>query len=271
MQFNIDGEDDVEGVPPPPIPPGRDIESVPLCNLIQRAHFERAALQIVFERGRLWQTKSRSTSLRLQKQKGMTLKELLEASPQYITLRDKWILAVVLAHAALHGSGSPWLYENWSKEHISFFKKDVSMTLDLRRPFLKIQLDETPENINDARNYFRVHSDSSLLSLGILLLEVVLAEPIESKYAEEDLIDNQPNENTNLTTALRLLESLEDEVCEGYRAAVRACLDADMDMHMEAADFGSKVYEKIVLPLEHELAHAFHMKPEEFRLAPEVF
>ena len=114
--------------------------------------------------------------------------------------------------------------------------------------------------------------NSSLESLGILLLEINSGDRIESKYGKEDLgADGQPNENSNLTTALRLLEELKYDVYEGYTAAVSACLDAEMSSSESAENFAKKVYQRIVLPLERELEHGFSLKPEHFDLVPDQY
>ncbi|KIX10282.1 uncharacterized protein Z518_01364 [Rhinocladiella mackenziei CBS 650.93] len=246
----------------------RDIESDSLCALIQEAHVQKAALQIMFDGSRLWQVRSRRNSMNIEKQKDITLNDVLGAENCRIPLREKWILAVVLAHAALHGSDSPWLCEDLSKEHISFFKKSSSRAPDLTKPLLKIHWHQDFVNQNNARNFFNVHSSSCLLSLGILLLEIYLTEAIENQYQDEDLNDGEPNENTNLTTALRLLEGTEGELYEGYRAAIRACLEPDLYTPDDTGDFRKKVYERIVLPLERELMHGFHLTPEDLSFAP---
>ncbi|KAJ9613479.1 hypothetical protein H2200_003421 [Cladophialophora chaetospira] len=266
VRFQIEGKE--IGPIASAISPGLDIESEPLCKLIQRAHTDQSTLEIVFEQNKLWQTRSRRNSLSIQKQKDITLKEFLSASSSRMNLRDKWILGVVLAHAALHGSGSPWLSKNWSKEHISFFKKDDSPMPDLRRPFLRVQLDDTSQARNQVKKLWKV--DTSLETLGVLLLEIHSGQPIESKWTKEDLgEDGQPNAFTNLTTACRMLKELEFDVIDGYKSAVRACLDAEMSSSENIEHFSKQVYERIVLPLERELENGFRLKPEHFELVPD--
>jgi hypothetical protein len=201
----------------------------------------------------------------------MTLKEFL-TQERHIPLRDKWILAVVLSHAALHGSGGPWLNENWSKEHITFFKKDGLQNPDLRRPFLKISVDEEGLGLQGRQSgRLNCNINSSFEGLGIMLLEILSGATIESKWAQEDLDANgEPNEYTNLTTALRVLKEHEHEVYEGYRAAVQACLDVEMSSPESADSLAKKVYDRIVAPLERELEHGFKLRPEQFDLVPDV-
>jgi hypothetical protein len=251
----------------PSVSPGRDIETESLCALLQQAQTNRAKLQIVLENGKLWQKRSRSSDLRIQNQKDIPLKTLLVDKICRWNLRDKRILAVVLAHAVLHCSEGPWLKDNWSKEHVSFFKKDSKTEPDLSRPFLTIDFGESTLGKSDNDHLFMTHSYPALLALGILLLEIHLSVPIESRYAEEDLIDGQPNENTNLTTAVRLLQHSDGEVYEGYRDAVKACLNWNAASSEWADEEKRKrMYETIVEPLERELEHGFQMKPEDLCL-----
>lgn len=112
--------------------------------------------------------------------------------------------------------------------------------------------------------------DTSLETLGVLLLEIHSGNSIESRWTKEDLgLDGQPNAFTNLTKAIRLLDELEFDVIEGYKSAVRACLDADMSSSENAEHFSKRVYERIVLPLERELENGFRLKPERFELVPD--
>ncbi|KAL9623532.1 MAG: hypothetical protein Q9160_002213 [Pyrenula sp. 1 TL-2023] len=255
--------------PSTPNSPGRDIDPESFCNLINQTHLSGMSLQLLFERGKLWQTKSRIRSLKVQGQNDISLKDLL---PLEIKLKQKRVLAVVLAHAALHCSDGPWLCRDWSKEHITFFQDDA-IGLDLGRPCLAVDFQHQPSSDEEDSNLSNPHSYPALLSLGILLLEIYLCKPIESQYSPEDLIDDQPNENTNLTTAMRLLERLEDDVYEDYRTAVQACLDCDRvlasDSDRDSEEFRKQVYEDIVFPLEQELDHGFHLKPEDLRLGPQ--
>ena len=256
------GKEDTVGNPSTPKEPGRDIDSESFCNLIHQAHGQQSTLQIIFDQNKLWQIKSRKRSLALQKQKDVTLKELLNSPGRNIRLKEKWILAVTLAHAALHCSDGPWLCEDWSKEHVTFFSSNSSMEPDLNHPCLKVRFEDDSKDLNNAWSLFNPRSNTALLSLGILLLEIYLNDSIESKYTEEDLTEGKPNEFTNLTTALRLLRDAEGDLYEGYREAIQACLNCETQ-GIEAEKLRQKVWKEIVWPLEQELEHGFHIKPED--------
>ncbi|KAF2092427.1 hypothetical protein NA57DRAFT_62435 [Rhizodiscina lignyota] len=254
VRFVIDGEP-VETASTPPAP-GKDIDSESLCRLIRQAHEQNSTLQIRFDRGKLWQIQSRKKSLHLQSQRDTTLKELLENPDRDFKLKEKWILAVILAHAALHCSDGPWLCKDWSKEHITFFRNDPSAEEDLSRPCLKVQFVVDSNGTAAVDDPFRMHSNPALLSLGILLLEIYIRGPIEERWNEEDLTDGEPNENTNLTTALRLLQASDGDLYEGYRGAIQACLECE-EPGINGDMLRQRVYERIVSPLEQELAHGF--------------
>ena len=238
-----------------------DIDKMSWCELIGTAHQHQSALQFIFDGGKLWQTQSRRKSLLTQKLQDVTLKDLLGASGCRMPIREKRILAVVLAHAILHCSDGPWLSQDWNKDHISFFRSDPSIEPDLGRPYLKVSFDEKSPDTTNTADLFNAHGNPSLLALGVLLLEVYLSSPIESRYVKEDLIDGVPNENTNLTTALRLLDDLDGDLYDGYKAAIQACLDSDGET-FDSDEFRQKIYKDIVMPLEQELEHGFNLTPE---------
>jgi hypothetical protein len=187
-----------------------------------------------------------------------------------MSMKNQRILAVVLAHAVLHCSNGPWLCENWSKEHVCFFRNDPSWEPDTSRPFLKIQFEDSsvdPQDSGYSESLFSLHSNPALLSLGILLLEIYLNGPIEESWTEGDLNEGQPNGNTNLTAALRILDDRQEDIYERYRAAIRACLEWDLQ-GLDRDNLPQKIYDEIVEPLEQELLHGFKITPEDLDLLP---
>lgn len=266
-QVRFAGDQLSTGPHPAPTRPGRDIDAESFCTLFQQATVNHSKLQIVFEDGKFWQRQSNGVCLHIRNQQDVSLNDLLLNGGQGWTLQDKWTLAVVLAHAVLHCYGGPWLRTDWSKEHVSFFKKDSTQKLDLSRPFLAVDFEEHPLGDNQQNNVFAHHSNPLLLSLGILLLEVIKETRIESHWTADDLTDGlHPNVNTNLTTALRLLENSNEDLVMGYRKAVRACLEWDSTESTGGEDWNMRLYEAIVEPLERELEHGFQLTPETLQL-----
>ena len=237
-----------------------------MCTLIKEAHKNNKKLELVFDGQKLWQTRSSGSHPILRPEAGVPLKDLLEASEPKLKLKEKRALAVVLAHAILHYCESPWLSDNWNKEHVNFFANTTG--LDLMRPYLATQfetLSNTPEE--PASNIYS-HPSPALLSLGILLLELYVSKPIESFWELDDTENGKQGANTNWITAEKMLERMGDDLYEGYRNAVQACLNVDYfgtedKLSLQDEKFRKLVFDRVVVPLEDELKNGFHVTPEE--------
>lgn len=248
-------------------PPKPDIEPEALCEMFRKARERNAKLQLVFEDGKLSQAKSKSMCLQIRDQQDVPLASLLGNQNQVWTLQDKWVLAVILAHAALHCPAGSWLRADWSKEHVSFFRRGATQQADLSHPFLTLDFDNQPAGVSLDGSDALFEPQPTLLSLGILLLEVIKGTAIETHHSPEDLIDGRPNEYTNLTTALRLLEKSNGDLFVGYRKAVKACLEWDTaNGELQHEEFARRMYEVIVEPLERELEHGFEISPDNLGL-----
>lgn len=165
-------------------------------------------------------------------------------------------------------SEGPWLRELWDKTHIFFFGVACDgERLDYSRPYLSTRFGAVISELEENNGLLILHQNPSLLSLGILLLELEKCEPIERHWQEDDLDGGRPNANTNLVVAERLLRSCIDDIYENYRAAVEACLSCEFatveDVGLEDEKFRKLVYENIVAPLEEELWTAFKVSPNQ--------
>jgi hypothetical protein len=203
---------------------------------------------------------------------GTSLADLLLASRPF-TLRERRILAVILAHSMLNFCDTPWVGKNWDKNHLSFFKRKSKKgsQLDFHRPWISTQFDNTTAT-EDVDELYRIHKNPSVLALGILLLEIELRAGIEESATEDDLSPTgEVDCNTSLFTAERLLETQIDDMFERYRNAIEACLKCDFvedgaSTSLDDEDFQQAVYENIVVPLEEELWIGFGLKPQDLGL-----
>jgi hypothetical protein len=201
-----------------------------------------------------------------------SLADLLMEKRQF-NLRERRILAVILAHSLLHFCDSPWLSRHWDKKHLSFFHRTTKQGkgLDLRRPWLATEFEAAVES-EDVDQFQRIHPNPSVLALGILLLEIELRASIESSRTKDDLNpEGMADCNTNLFTAERLLEHNLQDVFDGYRRAVGACLTCDFvepgaPTNLDDEEFRHAVYDKIVAPLEQELEFGFGLKAKDLGL-----
>lgn len=235
-----------------------------LCSLINEPSARNISLGIEFEGGKLWRARPRRRSLCVAEPEVLTpLDRLLQDSAMKMSLKQKRILAVVIAHAVLNFCESPWLNEVWDKRHISFYGQSTGNgSLDFTRPYLSTNFRDPTKHPKDQSIYLTLHRSPAILALGILLLEIELCEPIESHWVDEDLTHGKPNSNTNLIAALRLLEHSVDQFYERYWMAIKACLKCDFalleeEMSLENEIFRQQAYEKIVVPLEDELFHGY--------------
>ncbi|CAN9419644.1 unnamed protein product [Alternaria alternata] len=246
--------------------PGRNIESESLCDLLEKAKSPNISLQILFQNGILWQQKAKRSRLQIRHQLDASLKSLLESDQRWkhCDLRDKSILAVTLAHAVMHRSEGPWLHADLNKDEIFFFRKDDGQHPDVSRPFLAMDFTKQEIVPDEEDDLFSIHSNPTLLSLGVLLLEITNGTLIEDHWNTEDLTGGSTqNDSTNLTAALRLLKKSDGKVVIGLQKAVKACLEWDsMNEGRDDMDFPKRVYELIVEPLEDVLWHGFNIRPE---------
>lgn len=198
-----------------------------------------------------------------------SLREILDS--KRTKLRERRKLAVILAHALLHFKDSRWLEENWSKEDVLFMSADDD--IDLSRPYLVSTFQNPHENLAGPSTDFAIqlHRSPPLLGLGIMLLELGIAAPIEARRLQDDMTGGVVNVNTNYFTATRILEESIAELQNTYRSAVYACLDCKFVPTEGAIDFGDEkvrqsLYEHVVKPLEQELNQGWDIKPEDLWL-----
>jgi hypothetical protein len=243
-----------------------------LCSLVKEPSARNISLGIEFQGGKLWRARPRRRSLCVvEPEVRVPLDRLLQDSAMKLSLKQKRVLAVVIAHAVLNFCESPWLDEDWDKRYISFYGHPTGDEgLDFTRPYLSTHFRGPRQGRKDQSVSLTLHRSPAILALGILLLEIELCEPIESHWVEEDLDNGQPNFNTNLTAAERLLENSVDEIYESYRMAIGACLNCDFallldDMSLENDSFRLQVYEKIVVPLEEELWHGWRLTADQLQ------
>ncbi|KAL1638135.1 hypothetical protein SLS58_008972 [Diplodia intermedia] len=226
------------------------VESI--CAVVTDARRSNVALEVVYESDALWHKAQKQTMTRVM-EPCMTLDHLLRHQSQK-KLKERRVLAVILAHSLLHLSDSNWLRDEWDKTHISFFSSQPDQ-INLK-PYLATNFQALTERNDQSR--MQIHPSPTILALGILLLELQIWATIESRRIPEDLAeDGSVNINTNLSTAVRVLDDAADEIFENYRRAVHACLECDFlnanEVDFNDEGFRSLVYENIVAPLEKEL------------------
>jgi hypothetical protein len=246
--------------------PRRFIETESVCTLIKEAHKNKSTLELVFDGKELWQAKSTGSHVVVRPEIGIPLNQLLGDSHYRLKLKESRALAVVLGHAILHYCENSWASNNWNKQHVNFFANANGP--DLMRPYLATQFDTPAPHLRDSTDSVYSHPSPALLSLGILLLELYLSKPIESLWELADTDDGVEGPLTNWITAEKWLDKLGDDLYEGYRKAIEACLkidyvDDEESFSLDDERFRKLVYERVVVPLEDELENGFHITPDQ--------
>lgn len=234
-----------------------------LCTLVHSAQKNDCHLCINFDGLELWQgnPKQKLSTVDTSQPK-VSLATLLERSPHKVTLKEKRILAVVLARSLLHFCESSWITKKWSKVHISFLADAIGNKTNLQRPYVATFFEDSDEDtLTGEDDLFLAHPNASVLALGIMLIEIDRWSVIEANRTDGHLSNGEINVNTDLTTAQRLLDELSDDLHENHKSAIQACLAPEFTtkakVSLEDADFRQGIYDNIVYPLELELFHGY--------------
>ncbi|KAF7880714.1 uncharacterized protein EAF01_011983 [Botrytis porri] len=144
---------------------------------------------------------------------------------------EKITLAVNLASPLLQLHATPWFNERWNKSEILFLSDRSNPSIrpvDIERPLLAHKFFSSGIASPTPRNSLPTptHPNISVLCLGIMLLELWFAEPIESHRISSDLVSSVPNSSTDLIVAERCVKEnghLEN-MPAGYFQAVSCCV-----------------------------------------------
>ncbi|KAI9853501.1 MAG: hypothetical protein M1813_002206 [Trichoglossum hirsutum] len=241
-----------------------------ICGLIRGSQEHTSRLHMLVDKDGLWQIPSLenelvgpgfhpTVSLRTLLEEG----HLREGSLTF-KLKDKRILAVVLAHSLLQLCEGPWLSKEWGNESIFFLHRPTDQTLlDIHRPYISTHFKTLQSRANKVStgesDRHALYNHPSILALGILLLEIETGKTIRPVPGDCDPDTGRPNVNTAWTTASRMLKDPDicDRVYQDFRSVIEACLESDKflttGMTFDDLSFREKVYENIVAPLEDEL------------------
>ena len=207
--------------------------------------------------------KLRGDARKLQLNTEVKLDTVLHSLPEDLQAQ-RW-LALHLSHSLLHLYESPWLAERWTKEKITFFVRDNGVA-DLARPYVTTNMrSATAVSAGLKVDLNQTHGNPSILSLGIILLEIHTGKSIESYRPPEDLLNGTDvNANTDLTVAKRVAESMKS-CSDNYKDAVEAYLSMPWKIPGKRVSLDDEatrdsVYEHVISPLEQDLEYLFRIK-----------
>jgi len=233
-----------------------------ICDAIRYARSANYCLQLLVEDSegirRVWRLNWWEAQLNYVETKPPISFEMLLQNITTPSLIERRRLALVLAYSLFQLHESPWLSQQWDKDHIHFFY--TSTGVDLQRPYLTTSFDKFPSGC-EPLSLDLFQRNLGILKLGILLIEIHKWKPIESFQTADDLRNGEPTPNTYLTVARRVLNTLRIDCYWSYISAIGACLDmpwavSGSRVSLEDSWTWNCVYKDVIEPLVREVALA---------------
>jgi hypothetical protein len=194
----------------------------------------------------------------------MLSKNARESRPAF-TRRKRLSLAVILANSLLQLHTGPWLHENWGKNDI-YFLQSKDGVIHITHPFLICHFSSKQEtssrpDLNDVSGVGRSSNafNSSLFSLGVIILELWFHQTIESQPFRKDFLgpDGQENEYTSFNVAQKWQEYAMEEGGLDLHNPTRRCIYCAfgaVSQDLEDEELRKAVFSDVVQPLEQLLA-----------------
>jgi hypothetical protein len=149
-------------------------------------------------------------------------------------LQEDWVkkltLARLLVLSVLRFRATAWLSESWSSGDI-YFHDDYSLS----SPCLNIQLSNALINLgtNPTFTASSIAANSTLFSLGVVLLELGYNAPLQMLRREEDRKGGSNNQLTDFFTAQRLGKLVSKQLNATYGKLVEKCLNCNFGVGTE--------------------------------------
>ena len=146
-----------------------------------------------------------------------------------ISVRERLILASLLANAVNSFYDTPWPPRVWSSQNIQFFNTDAANTKrTLAEPYLKTLLDKDTTAHRMSLSKDVDSRRSLLLSFGIILIEIAYSAPWRKLQSQEDIMKDLNDGEKNLLNLMRLSETVSRELGSRYAKVVQCCLQASV-------------------------------------------
>jgi hypothetical protein len=169
-------------------------------------------------------------------------------------------IALTLARSLLQLHPGPWLKHEWSKKDIYFFRRSDGH-VETNYPVLvcNFMAEKPSSEVTLTAQTMHQGSKVSLLSLGILVMELWFGQPIESLPFRKQFLgqDGAENEFTNFNTAQKWQEqTLEDGGLELHNITRRCiyCAFGAASQDLNDKELRRAVYDEVVQGLERIVA-----------------
>ena len=176
------------------------------------------------------------------------------------SLRDRLKLGVNIASAVMQLYESGWLNASWGKNDIFFLQGTHGPVLGrplIHRVFHDQKEEASPDSMpkdHDKPEWTLAWCNPSIFYLGVILIELWYWKPL-SVLQEESVGGKETTSLSEFLTAQHFMENLLISAGAPYGKAVELCFTRleETETQLDREGFRSKVYEKIVYPLEEHL------------------
>jgi hypothetical protein len=184
--------------------------------------------------------------------KMISLRDILnqQGGIQPLTRRDRLQLAVYTASSVLQLYETPWLPGALTSDNIFFAAWDGY-------PYYGHAFIMANNGVCNAANPSTIIRNSTLLALGILLIEIICGKTLDALRTPEEKSTPGSNLLSDYMTARRQLGEIY-QASSNYGSAVRRCIDGDFRRHkldLGDEDFRQEVYSGVIVLLEEDLSH----------------
>ncbi|KAK8057448.1 hypothetical protein PG996_011385 [Apiospora saccharicola] len=172
-----------------------------------------------------------------------------------LSFRHKQMLAATIASNVLQLAKSPWLAEVFDARDINFLNLDGGPSYDDAFVSKRMTQQNQPHSAPDHSMHQKITQNSTIFSLGIVLLELALGKRLGSirNVGKIESSSSQQSVLSDYETALQHLDAVRFEVGQNYYDAVRRCIKCEF-MHptLDLGDdeFRREIYVKVVELLE---------------------
>jgi len=172
---------------------------------------------------------------------------------------EKLSLARLLTLAVLRFQATPWLAESWGSNDISFYSinERPQHVTSLQSPFLNVRLPNTTSSQIEQITHpeykaSSISPNSTLFSLGVVLLELGYDAPLEALRHEDDLRGGANNQFTDFFTASRLSKLVSKRLGLRYGKLVQKCLACNFGVgtELESPELQSAIVVNVVNELD---------------------
>lgn len=246
-----------------PVPPTQYREIIELCSYLQQR--TDPAVKFRLDGSQKLHAYPGDSDQGLNTPKEITLAQIIPQLPQKLANGDIYRLCIKLAASVLQLIQTPWLNQAWNKSAILFTRHGSNMTgnVDIKHPFLIADFVSSANATPPINTSPALRERTSLLSLGIMLLEISSGQSLESVRKPQHLGSNQtPSYDSDLITATEWLHRQEAQgsLSYGFVTAITSCLQVYLNPRANFNDpeFCQHIQETVIMPLEEEMQYLLY-------------